>query len=105
MFDRGWAFTLFERALDQLKAEFVAAGKTVQFERLKGFLSSETNDGAYKAAAEELSMTSKTVAVTVHRLRSRYGELVRAEIAHTVSSAAAVEEELRYLVGLSVQSV
>ena len=103
LFDRRWALTLFERGLTQLKAEFVAAGKDGQFERLKGFLSSESSDGDYAAAGAELGLTAKTVAVAVHRLRARYGELVRAEIAHTVSAAPEIDAELRYLVGLAVQ--
>jgi RNA polymerase sigma-70 factor (ECF subfamily) len=104
-FDRRWALSLFERALDQLKQEFVAAGRSGQFERLKEFLSNESTDGAYAVAGAELNMAAKTVAVAVHRLRSRYGELVRAEVAHTVSSPPEVEEELRYLVSLTVQEV
>jgi RNA polymerase sigma factor (sigma-70 family) len=103
LYDRHWALTLFERALDQLKSEFIASGKVVQFDRLKGFLSSESNDGAYAAAGSELGTSAKAVAVAVHRLRSRYGELVRAEIAHTVPTSAEIGDELHYLMSQAVQ--
>ena len=57
---------------------------------MKNFLSDEPTDGAYARVAEALKMTTGAVAVAVHRLRQRYGELVREEIAHTVADPAAV---------------
>jgi RNA polymerase sigma-70 factor (ECF subfamily) len=100
VFDQRWALALFQKALARLQKESVAAGKSAQFEELKTFLSSESAGGAYDGAASRLGLSSGAVAVAVHRLRQRYGELVREEIAHTVATPADVEEEMRYLIGL-----
>ena len=90
--------TLLAQALARLREEFAAAGKTREFDHLKVFLSTPTSDGAYDAVAVKLELAVDTVAVKVHRLRQRYGELIRAEIAHTVASPADIEEELQALV-------
>jgi RNA polymerase sigma-70 factor (ECF subfamily) len=97
LFERRWALTLFGQALTRLRGEFHRAGKTAQFEVLKEFMSSASDDGAYAAAAAKLGINPGTVAVQVHRLRKRYGELVREEVAHTVSDPGEVEGELRHL--------
>jgi len=100
VFEQRWAMTLFQEALARLREESVAAGKSDRFEQLKGFLTEEPAEGAYKAVAGRLGMSSDSVAVSVHRLRQRYGELVREAIAQTVATAAEMQEELRYLIGL-----
>jgi RNA polymerase sigma-70 factor (ECF subfamily) len=64
---------------------------------LKEFLSSPSSGGAYEKAAKELNVSPGTVAVQVHRLRRRYGELVREEVENTVANPDDVEEELRHL--------
>ncbi len=97
LFDQRWAMTLLGEAVSQLREEMVAAGKGAQFEQLKSFLTDEAGDGEYAAVAQRLGSTSQSVAVMVHRMRQRYGELVRAEVAHTVSSPTEVEEEMRHL--------
>jgi len=97
IFEQRWALTLLAQALALLREEFVAAGKTREFDLLKIFLSTLTSDGAYDAVAVDLGLAVDAVAVKVHRLRQRYGELIRAEIAHTVASPADIEEELRHL--------
>jgi len=99
IFEERWASTLFQKALAGLQQEFAAAGHSKQFDRLKGFLSTEAQAGAYTELAASLGMSAGAVAVAVHRLRQRYGELVREEIAHTVSSPTEIEDELRYLIG------
>lgn len=100
VFDQRWALTLFQRALARLRQEFTAAGKGAQFDRLKGYLSSEAGENAYAEVAAQLNMTPRAIAVAVHRLRQRYGQVVREEIAHTVSSSADIEDELRLLIAL-----
>jgi RNA polymerase sigma factor (sigma-70 family) len=100
VFDQRWALTLFQQALTRLREEFAAAGKGEQFEHLKDYLSAEPGEGAYAEVATRLGISSNAVAVAVHRLRQRYGQIVRDEIAHTVASPAEVEEELRYLIRL-----
>ena len=91
---------LFRNALARLQEESAAKGKSAQFEQLKEFLSAEPGEGKYAEIASRLGMSSGAVAVAVHRLRQRYGELVREEIAHTVTTPAEVEEEMRYLIKL-----
>lgn len=97
IFERRWALTLLAQALARLREEFAAAGKTREFDYLKIYLSTLTSDGAYDDVAVKLELAVDTVAVKVHRLRQRYGELIRAEIAQTVASPADIEEELRHL--------
>jgi RNA polymerase sigma-70 factor (ECF subfamily) len=100
VFEERWASTLFQQALTRLRQEFVAAGKGKQFDELKVFLSAEAADGDYDSVATRLNMTPKSVAVAVHRLRKRYGDMVRQEIANTVSSPAEIEDEMRHLIEL-----
>jgi RNA polymerase sigma factor (sigma-70 family) len=97
IFERRWALTLLAQALARLREEFADVGKIREFDHLKVFLSTLTSDGAYDAVAVRLEATVDSVAVKVHRLRQRYGELIRAEIAQTVASPADIEEELRHL--------
>lgn len=100
IFEQRWAATIFQKALAELQRETAQAGNSEQFERLKRFLSAKAQAGDYAEAAAGLGMTPGAVGVAVHRLRQRYGELVREEIAHTVGTPAEVEEEMRYLVEL-----
>ena len=97
IFEHRWALALLAEAFARLREESAAAGKTREFELLKIFLSTPTDDGAYDDVATKLEMTATSVAVKVHRLRQRYGELIRAEIAHTVANAADIEEEMAHL--------
>lgn len=97
IFEQRWALTLLAQAFARLREEFAAADKTREFDHLKIFLSTLTGDGGYDAVAAELEMPVVTVGVKVHRLRQRYGELIRAEIADTVASPADIEEEMRHL--------
>jgi RNA polymerase sigma factor (sigma-70 family) len=99
-FDRQWALTLMERAMPRLRQEHVAAGKDRLFDGLKEFLQQPIQEGGYEERAKELGLTPGAAAVAVHRLRQRYGELVREEIAHTVSRPEEIEDELRYLLSI-----
>ena len=96
-FDIRWAQEVLERALARLREEFSAAGKGGQFELLKNFLTADANASEYAAVAQKLGVADASVAVLVHRLRQRYRELVRAEVAQTVSSPTELEEEMRHL--------
>ena len=91
--------TLFQQALRRLHAECVASGKAKVFEELKRFLSEVVDETGYAAAADRLKMTRTDVGVALHRLRKRYGELVREGIAHTVSSPSEIADEMRHLIG------
>jgi RNA polymerase sigma-70 factor (ECF subfamily) len=97
VFDRRWALTVLDRALTRLKDETAAAGKARQFEMLNPFLSREPETGEYAALAAEMNVSTGAVGVSVHRLRQRYRETVRAEIADTVANPAHVDGEMREL--------
>ena len=97
LFEQRWALTLLDQALGRLRREFLANGKSDQFEVLKPFLEGETRNAEYVSASAKLDMTPNAVAVLVHRLRQKYRKLVRAEIAQTVSSPADIDEEMRHL--------
>jgi RNA polymerase sigma factor (sigma-70 family) len=99
-YDRAWAATLMERALAALRAEFERSDKQDQFERLKSYVWGEKNALSYAEMAAQLGQTEGAVKVAVHRLRQRYGELLRAEVAQTVATPVEVDEELRYLVAV-----
>ena len=96
-FERRWAVTVLERAFAAVHEEAIAAGKEQLFGRLKLFVGEGATPGDYSAAAEELGMTPNAVAVAVHRLRQRYREAVRRQVAHTVSNPDEIEDEMRYL--------
>jgi RNA polymerase sigma-70 factor (ECF subfamily) len=98
VFDRLWADALVGRALNLLAEEFAAAAKTEQFETLKPWLLGQLESLSQVDAARQLGLTEGTVKVAIHRLRKRFRELVKAEIAHTVPEANQVQDELRYLV-------
>ncbi|HEY5915716.1 MAG TPA: hypothetical protein VJA21_34455 [Verrucomicrobiae bacterium] len=96
-YNRRWAWMLLNQALERLTAEYSRAGKSRQFEALKPFLTAESSNGPYTRVAAELRMTPGAVAVAVHRARHRFRQLVRSEVARTVSTAAELEDELRSL--------
>jgi len=99
-FARRWAMTLFQQALARVNEEFTQAGKAEIFNELKAFLSETTDESGYATAAARLAMAPGAVAVAVHRLRKRYGEFVREEIANTVTRPEEIEDEMRYLIEL-----
>jgi len=100
IYERHWVSVLLERVLISLRAEQEAAGKIRHFEELKVFLSGEKSADSYADIAARLDMSEAAVKVAVHRLRHRYRELLRAEIANTVANPGEVEDELRYLLGV-----
>ncbi len=99
VFERRWALTLLQRVLAGLRDEYVNAGHAEQFEVLKATLTGERRSLAYAELAARLQTSEGAVKVAVHRLRQRYRQLLRDEIAHTVSSAEEVEEDIRALFG------
>ncbi|MCC6362656.1 MAG: sigma-70 family RNA polymerase sigma factor [Bryobacterales bacterium] len=97
IYERRWALSVLERAMNQLRREFEEDGRAEHFERLKGFLMGGA-EGAYAALARELGTSEGALKVSIHRLRKRYRELFRMEIASTVADPADVEPEVRFLV-------
>jgi len=100
VYDRRWALTLLETVVARLTAEQSAAGKEQVFTQLKDCLWGEGRETGYAEMAARLGMTEGAVKVTVHRLRRRFRDLLREEVAHTVAADADIDEELRHLIGV-----
>jgi DNA-directed RNA polymerase specialized sigma24 family protein len=96
-FLREWALTTLKRTMDALEKECVSGGKAEMFREVKGLLSGERGEGGYSAIATRLGMVEGALRVAVHRLRRRYGEILREQIAETVGSPQEVDEEMAYL--------
>jgi RNA polymerase sigma-70 factor (ECF subfamily) len=104
LFDRRWALTLLEQSLQRLEAESVTAGKASEFEVLKSCLIAERGQFDCASAAATLGSSEPTVRVAVHRLRKRYREIFREEIAHTLTDPADMEDEVRHLINVLAQA-
>ena len=99
IYERRWALSVLDRVVEKLRNEFVQHGRPDHFERLKVFLLGQS-DAPYAALAREMNTTEGALKVAIHRLRKRYRELFRQEIADTVADPSAVESELRHLVAV-----
>jgi len=99
LFDREWALQTIAGALQTLREEMANAGKSDQFDALKGSLTGQ-NESPRDQIAAQLDMSEGAVKVAVHRLRQRYRKLLRAAIAETVSNEADLNDEMRYLVAV-----
>ncbi len=97
IFDRRWATTLLDRAMARLRDECMANDKGDLFAKVERVLSGEKGETSYADIGAALKMSEGALKLAVHRLRQRYGELVRAEIAQTVGTAEEADEELHYL--------
>lgn len=97
IFERRWALTLLERVLGKLRQEFEDAGRGDEFAKLKGYLTGEDSRVPYREVARELGSSEPAVRTSVHRLRQRFGKLLRQEIAETVASPNEVDDEMRHL--------
>lgn len=95
VYERRWALTMLNRVSVRLAQEYAAESKAELFENLKPFLAKEM-EADYSAIARKLGISDRSLRVAVYALRSRFGRLIRDEIAQTVSSADAIEEELRH---------
>ena len=97
IYDQQWAVALLARIMQRLENELERAGKAKQFEELKGYLIGEHAGTTYAQAAEKLNMTEAAAKKAGSRMRRRYGELLREEIAQTVEGLEEVEGEIRKL--------
>jgi len=97
VYETGWALALVGRAMERLAAEQGTPAKARQFAVLRPFLSTAAASGGYEQAALALGTTRTNVAVWVHRLNHRYGELVKLEVAATVQNPAEVKHEMQHL--------
>lgn len=96
-FDRSWALQVLDAVLKRLENECAAEGQAGLFASLKLTLLGTRESQPYAQLASQLGMSEANVKVAVHRLRKRYRELIREQIAETVDSSEAVEDELRHL--------
>jgi RNA polymerase sigma factor (sigma-70 family) len=96
-YDQQWAITLLEQAITKLRREYRDAGKGELFEELKIHLTLDKPEASYAELAAQLGTTAAAIKMAVSRLRRRYGELLRDEIATTVSSPDEIAEEMRAL--------
>jgi len=88
---------VLERAITRLRVEHEAAGKAAEFDRLRALLLGDKSDEGQAALAESLGLTAGALRVSLHRLRQRFRELVRSEVAQTVANPAMIDEEMRHL--------
>lgn len=96
IFERRWALSVLDQVVSRLRDEFVQHGRPEHFDRLKVFLLGQS-DAPYAALAREMNTSEGALKVAVHRLRKRYRELFRQEIAGTAADPTEVESELRFL--------
>jgi RNA polymerase sigma-70 factor (ECF subfamily) len=100
VYEKRWAVTLIEAVLTGLRESYASAGRLPVFETLKGFIWGDQTTLSYAEVAPQLGLTEGAAKVAVHRLRSRYRELLRAEIAKTVATPGEVDEELQHLIAV-----
>jgi DNA-directed RNA polymerase specialized sigma24 family protein len=98
LYDRRWALTVIDRVLAHIRQEWEARGRGAEFDQLKACLLGQAPAGGYVAIAGRLGTTEAAVKVGVHRLRRRFQARLRRDIAETVSDAAEIDDEIRYLV-------
>ena len=96
-FDRQWASVLLDKVREQLRREYAAEGKANLYATLQGCLTGAEKVMPYATLAHQLGQSESAVKMSVHRLRKRYGELLRQEIRQTVADPGDVEEEIRAL--------
>lgn len=97
-FDRHWALAVMERGLESVRESFEQSGKGGQFEVLQPWLMGEPEGITQSDAADQLGMTRTATKVAIHRLRQKFGEAIRREIADTVDTEEEIAGELRYLI-------
>ncbi len=99
-YDRHWALTLLARAADRLQASYLAEGHPELHQELRGYVSGEASTTSYAETATRLGMTESAVKSAVHRMRQRYQQFIRDEVAQTVATPGEVDDELRELIAV-----
>jgi RNA polymerase sigma-70 factor (ECF subfamily) len=100
IFDRRLAMTVLEQTVARLREEYVQAGRLELFEELKHFPPGTKGESSYAEVAARLGLTTSAVTSAIHRMRTRHRDLLREEIAQTVSTPGEVDDELRYLISV-----
>lgn len=97
LYDRQWTVALLDRVMRRLEVEMRGSDKAEWFDRLKGFIAGGSDGATYAKTAESLGTTEAAAKMATHRMRRRYRDLLRHEIAETVEHVADVEDEIRSL--------
>jgi RNA polymerase sigma-70 factor (ECF subfamily) len=97
LYERRWALTLLDRVLARLDAELVRSDRRALYERLRPSLLGQDDGPSYRTIADDLELTEGAVKMAAHRLRARYRELLREEIARTIADPAEIDAEIRDL--------
>src|SRR5262249_51539740 len=100
IFERRWVFALLEGTMAELRQKYFSGDKRQQFEELQGFLPGGQGGCSRAALAAKRGVSVGAIDVAIHRLRQQFGAVLREQVAHTVSSEAEIEEELRYLISV-----
>jgi RNA polymerase sigma-70 factor (ECF subfamily) len=99
-YERQWAVALVEQVFSILRAEYAATEKAHLFTALKVFIWGDAHSASYAEMGDQLHLTEGGVKVAVHRLRQRFREVLRAQVAQTVARPDDIDEELRHLIGV-----
>ena len=94
LFERRWVLTLLDQVLDTLRLELAEAGREPRFEMLKTALTGEMTNADYERAAKALGLTAAAAKQAAYRMRKRYRELFRLEVARTVADDSEVDDEI-----------
>ncbi len=100
IYERNWAMAVLERVRTRLKEEYATGSRAELFPQLELFLPGQESELTYAEAARRLGMAEGTLKSEVNRFKKRYRELLRVEIAHTVSSPVEINDELRHLIAV-----
>ena len=100
VFERRWAFAVLDRAMAELRGEYSTGEKREQFEQLEGFLPGGGQEASRAELAAKRAVSVGAIDVAIHRLRQRFGALLREQVAQTVSSETEVDAEIRYLISV-----
>lgn len=96
-YERQWAHSVLENVRSKLRSEFVESGRSDVFDALHVYLSGERDEAPYHLVAEQMLLSVDAVKKKVERMRRRFGQLLREEIAQTVQHPSEIEDELRFL--------
>lgn len=97
-FQYRWAVTMLNRALGRLRQDSLDSGREAEFDHLKPYLVGAGGEAPYAETAQQLDKSEAAVKMAVSRLRRRFGQCLRAEVADTVAKSDDVEDEVRHLV-------
>jgi RNA polymerase sigma-70 factor (ECF subfamily) len=98
LYDRAWAWGILERARERLREDYARRGQAARDDLLEGFLPGADSEMSYADAGRQLGLREGSVKAEVHRLRTRYGALLRALVEPTVGHVEEIDDELRALV-------